>query len=340
MEGHWADLTTRGFLVLRDFVPADVLQALIDDAHAPDTVLPAEIDPTMESRAMAAGASTPVSSHVFQRLRDLVEATFDDINAATGFSIDTSYPMSRWFRNGVLRLHSDGPPYYQWQDFSEYLNFWIPVEKPHHDRSGLTFLPFDKLQEVEPAAAEAIRGRGCALLVPRDVVLGGRDRVQSYILDPQRPPIADGERLAIVIERDGYLTPVPVDVDLESLVATPDLRPGDAVVSRGDVLHRSQDQEPGRLAISVRALNGKRTVSKEWLKQLSLPSRIFISSPNQPMEAFIAAFETTGRDTMSAREILDFVMAAFSGEGAEAEAVERVRPEIPRILELPPPPGA
>ena len=58
------------------------------------------------------------------------------------------------------------------------------------------------------------------------------------------------------------------------------------------------------------------------------------------MEAFIAAFETTGRDTMSAREILDFVMAAFSGEGAEAEAVERVRPEIPRILELPPPPGA
>lgn len=338
-EGTYADLIDRGYLVVRDFVPADVLAALVADATR--ETLPPPLDPSHDPRVAAAMASVPVSPTVFARLQSVVEQTFPELNAATGMAIDTTYPLARWFRNGVSRLHSDAPPFFQWQDFHEYINFWIPVVKPERTRSGLGFVPWDRLEAHEPEAARLIRGHGCCIVMPDLIVRAGAEAVQRYVLDPSaREGVPTDGPVSLVVERDGQLMPVPIDTDLESLVVCPDLDAGDVIISRGDVLHRSQDADTERLAISVRCFNGQHRITAQWLRDMSLPAKVFCISPGNPMEAFITAFAHLGAESLTRREVMDFALEAFAEGTDAAAAVAAHRERIPQLIQLPPPPGA
>jgi hypothetical protein len=280
-EGTYADLIDKGYLVVRSFVPADILRDLVEDATREE--LPPPLDPTHDARVAAAMSSVPVSPTVFARLQRVVEQTFPELNEATGMHIDTTYPLARWFRNGVSRLHTDAPPFFQWQDFHEYINYWIPVVKPDRTRSGLGFVPWDVLEQHEPAAASLIRGHGCCIVMPDVVVRAGADTVTRYVLDPEfRDTVPTDGPLSLVVERDGSLMPIPIDTDLETLVHCPDLDAGDVIISRGDVLHRSQDADTERLAISVRCFNGEHRITAQWLRDMSLPAQVFCVSPATP----------------------------------------------------------
>jgi len=338
LEGTYADLNRKGYLVVRDFLPQPLLAALVADAQGES--IPPPIDPTHNAHAAAATASLPVSPAVFARLEGAIEALFPALNAQTGMHIDTTYPLARWFRAGVKRLHLDAPPFFQWQDFNEYLNFWIPVVKPRVDRSGLAFVPCDALQAHEPEAAKLIRGHGCCTQIPDEVVRAGVDAVRRYFLDPEyKASFPEDSKLGFVLEHEGVLTPIPMDTDPETLVVSPDLAAGDLLITRGDVLHRSQDREPGRLSISVRCFNGQHELTAAWLRNLSLPAKLFCMSPNTPMEAFITCFAHYGAESMPRRDVMRFAVAALAGDTPEAAAVAALKDQLPQLIDLPPRPA-
>src|SRR5262249_21748473 len=70
-----------------------------------------------------------------------------------------------------------------------------------------------------------------------------------------------------VLRRD-FGTKVKVDFDIETIAESPELAEGDLLMFRGDVLHRTQDRETDRLAVSFRMANSKTRIYRapilEW----------------------------------------------------------------------------
>ena len=169
--------------------------------------------------------------------------------------------------------HSDRISYYMHQTHYHYLNFWIPIRKPEAARSGLALIPMDRLAESAPRIERALFGRGAA-------------------------SIRDG-RLAYEVDTHSYEEACPFDP--EALAVAPELAEGDALVVRGDVLHRTQDTETSRVAISLRAFDAERPLTQRALYTLTDGKLQRMLLAPVPFATLIAGFwywratEITGR---------------------------------------------
>ncbi|MEM7594174.1 MAG: phytanoyl-CoA dioxygenase family protein, partial [Cyanobacteria bacterium P01_A01_bin.83] len=119
--------------------------------------------------------------------------------------------------------HQDHESYFTLQNFSNYLNFYIPIIKPVDEQSNLSIIPLDKLVAYAPEVSQKIIHRGATRIVS----------------SPQGDVILDDNRGGIIACLDFPIT------DLEE---TPHLRAGDLLLLRGDVFHRTQDASTRRVA--------------------------------------------------------------------------------------------
>ncbi len=215
-SGIFSGLQTRGFVV----VPSFLSDAEVEDYRADFTRQAPGAISHYNHNAASPGANDRFKRHIENVLVQIrtetdlrVDFTWAGIYFATHRGID--FP---W--------HQDHEAYFSFQNHYDYLNFYIPIIKPRPEKSNLSVIPFDVLERECPA-------------IHRKVVRHGSSRFMRL-----------GRRGLVFLDDRGTVTLMPRDI--EQLAVTPELRVGDLLLLRGDIIHRTQDTDTDRVAKRIR----------------------------------------------------------------------------------------
>lgn len=134
-----------------------------------------------------------------------------------------------------LQWHQDHEIYYLFHEASRYLNFWIPLLKPSSTESGLSLIPLNTLPESVKVRITGTGGKNLRQLTENSVEI-------------------------LFCDTDEIVTE---EINLSSIIDTPEIEAGDCIIFRGDVFHRSQENSHNRLAISVWAFDPTINITAE-----------------------------------------------------------------------------
>jgi hypothetical protein len=226
MDETWTDLQTRGFVVVRSFLSpeeVDDVRRAYDQSRRSETLYFSMVAKPADVKFVASKLAT-----LLPPIRAGTDILTDTL-IEEGYFFPTEYTNLSW--------HTDHKSYYAVQDHYHYLNFWMPIVKPRPDKSGLGLVPMDRLAKAVPEAYRAVLRRGAASV---------REGFLFYETD-------DG--------RTGKVDCPTVLVD--DIAVAPDVSPGDVIVARTDVLHKTQDAETTRVALTLRGMWSGQPLSKK-----------------------------------------------------------------------------
>lgn len=263
----WATLESRGFLHIPSFFSHSDLQALISDFESTSAGSNSNHQVKFASRSALktlADKLAPVVALIKREAHINVDRTI------CGVYFDTN-DIARW--KTPPAFHQDHEDYYLFQDLANYLNFYIPIIKENPEKSNLSFVPFDVLQKRDRKTFERLRGRGASRL---QLLQSGRTKV----LDD-----ACG---------NSWLMNCPVD----EIAITPTLHAGDVLVLRGDVIHKTQDSDTRRVAVSYRMADSNHIVKKSNLLKGSLVKLKYMTGYRNQFIKVLRCFPSMGEITV------------------------------------------
>jgi len=230
MTFNFSDLETNGFVILKNVVSMEEIAILIQDYQTSKSSIQFRFSDKINT-----DSGLPVST-----LKSTIESILTDINRETTIKTDYASPSGVYFNNHHIKLdwHQDHEIFYKTQDTFNNLNFWIPIIKPNIDKNGVRLIPFNTLYEKIPEITE------------------------KYIINKgaQRFKFKDNKT---IIFNDDVGTKVILDEDVLSLSEELPIGPGDILIFRGDIIHRtSLDSSSKRVAIGVRSIYNEGIFSK------------------------------------------------------------------------------
>jgi hypothetical protein len=285
------DLETRGFVLVRGFLADDELAALRADYSA----RPMDQNANYNAKTPTSGAIASFA----ERIDDVVR----QVRERTSIRADVHVPnTSNYFTVGVadgvyFPWHQDHESFYVLQNHFDYLNFYLPIIKPELERSNLCVVPFDVLAEAAPNIHDFVVRSGAGFFRP----VAGR---------------------TIAVNEDRGTARI-AHVDLEALAVTPHLAEGDLLLMRGDIVHRTQDTDTARVALSWRVANGDTVIRRDRLASGCRQKAVMMRKHTAPYHQLFQAFELAGRDELTLREVLDLYATMPPPEPVDAEAFDR-----------------
>lgn len=267
----YGDLQRCGFTVIRGFLtPAELTWFRADYERQP-----VEKNANYQLTALSDAANAMLR----QRVVDVLTA----VRAATDLKVDL--PTSgNYFATGRKRgiyfpWHQDHESFFETQNHYDYLNFYIPIVKPRADKSNLSIVPFDVLQRESPSTY-------------RSTVRGGATRFDR--IGRWHVALHD-DRCTVHVMRDG----------LDRIAHTPLLQAGDLLLMRGDVIHRTQDADTERVAVSFRAACAGTVVRRSRLVRGGFMKARMMANHPRLYQRMFAAFDVSGRQEMPFRELTE-----------------------------------
>ena len=223
-------METSGFLVIPNFLDGDeinLLTKIIDSSRSSTTN-------SYQNKNYKTFGIT--SRYITQKINQLIQ----QIQSTTNIQVNVTSPGCSVLDNTLIKFpwHQDHEPYYMFQDLYNSLNFWIPVIKPDSKKSGLSLIPFDKLLTRLPNITnDRILGKGATRFIPEEntTVMNDDESGQTIVLP----------------------------INIESMMQSPELFPGDLLILRGDIIHRTQDNLTERVSIGIRSYNKNTVINKE-----------------------------------------------------------------------------
>jgi len=270
MEGaRFEDLETRGFVLIPSFLSEDELRVCRED-YASQPVDSANRNYNL----------SPAGGRAHETIAARVKDVLALVAARTGLRADL--PLGGcYFATGrgiQFGWHQDHESFFAIQNHYDYLNFYIPIVKPRKDRSNLCVVPFDVLERESPETyGRLVRGGATSFL-----------------------KLKDGKTL--VIQDDAGSAHV-LTKDLDRLAATPELDPGDLLLMRGDVIHRTQDTETERVSLSFRAASATTLVRRDRLADGGPNKAWIMMNDAATYERMFRAFDEAGRDAVGYAEL-------------------------------------
>lgn len=279
----WSDLATKGYVVAPGFLSADEVAILVDEFRAVSST--ETLNPNFDGLRFITGGTR---ARFAQKLVDAARnagTTMDHVRVGIFYSTTLGVEFG-W--------HTDTSSYYVNPSF---LNFWIPLVKPDRARSGLGVIDAEAFAVRCPEIASELRGRAAIRVVVRT------DRTVFH----------DSDRLRYFEVPDPDL--------MDELAVTPELGPGDLLLMRSDVFHRTQDTDTERLAISFRAVDSTSTVTRQMLANMGPAKFNNMARMRAQFARRFATFEIAGRDALTVREY-DAIYLAL--EAREIDACRRL----------------
>jgi hypothetical protein len=187
-----------------------------------------------------------------------------------------------YFATGAKRgmffpWHQDHESFFQAQNHYDYLNFYIPVVKPRKDKSNLSIVPFDALE------------RECPKMFKQVVRSGAREFIRF------------GKRQIVICNDSG--TAHLSDDDIDRVAQTPALNAGDLLLLRGDIIHKTEDAETERVALSFRVASTKTVIKRARLADGGLNKAMAMANNPDIYQRIFKAFDTTKRNELSVGEL-------------------------------------
>lgn len=282
------DLETRGFVLVRGFLSGDELQALRDDY----ATRPMDVNANYNAKTPTSAAIAGFAARIDEVVRQVRERT--------SIRVDLHVPTtSNYFAVGAadgvyFPWHQDHESYYVIQNHFDYLNFYLPIIKPDRTKSNLCVVPFDALAAAAPKIHDFAVRSGAGFYRPFG------DRTLAI----------NEDRGAAVIAR----------VDMEELAEAPELDEGDLLLMRGDIVHRTQDTDTERVALSWRVANGDTVISRTRLASGCWQKAVMMRKHTAPYHRMFQAFEQAGKDELTLRELLALYETMPPAEDIDADA--------------------
>ena len=271
-----ADIDKRGFLYIPSFLSSDEVALLEKDFH--DAKL--EVNSNYSVRRISQGAMDHLEPKFRQMNEEIARQStvnVDLLNDGVYFSTVAEKATLAAPRKGAQAFpwHQDHENYWLWNDTRNYLNYYMPVVKPVTERSNLTVVPFDRLEERAPEIVPKLLRRGATR------VLGS------------------GPRWTVKDDDQGGKVG-KLDFDLAEIEETPHLSPGDLLLVRGDVIHRTQDSSTKRVAASIRYINSQTLVNRSAIARGGLAKLVMMLNARYLFEPALRCFEEAGKDVLPA----------------------------------------
>ena len=235
MNISFKDLETKGYLIIRQFLsPEEIERSIV----LYETAKINNEDDTIKilSYKNATVFKGPTPDFIQTKINEILEK----VTRLTNLNVNFIFPKQTYFDNSYVQLywHCDHDSYYKFQDSYNFLNFWMPIIKTDGDKSGLDIIPYDSLMPfLSPVAKERLIGKGA----------------KSFKIKDNKT----------IMQDDSIGDVITLDINIESVKLTPTLLPGDLLLLRGDVIHKTQDNLTTRVGISTRTCNGDYMLSKE-----------------------------------------------------------------------------
>jgi hypothetical protein len=212
------DVESRGFVVIPNFLsPNDIAFYAREYASRP----PAE----NQNYALR-----EVTFEGIGRLLPRLQSLARTLGARVPIQVDTVYAGVYFAARAVdFQWHQDHESWYLTQDHINQLNFWIPVIKPDRRKTGLCVVDFSEVHRKYPQVWPELIGRGARMYT------------------------AEGDQTRVLDESNDEAGVQPFEI--ESVSQAPEMGVGDLLLMRGDIIHRTQDAETERVAVSFRMAN-------------------------------------------------------------------------------------
>ena len=202
-----------------------------------------------------------------------------DFLIPTGVFLNTQFIDFNW--------HQDHESFYLWQHHYDSINFYMPLIKPDRNQTGLSVLPMDALVNVIPNSIDYIVGKGAKTFK----ILNNTTKVIDDVTG----------------------TKTFWNFNINDLAVHPELSAGDLLMLRGDVIHKTQDSNTKRLAISLRCFNSRAVISKEQLIHLkSDKKKRFIENNPLPYKMLLSLFDELNTNTVTAEQLFLKIKQAFN----------------------------
>jgi len=266
----WQDVQIKGYAVVPSFLDAPEISRLIEQFEKAQQRPRKNLN--FETPFLPYGRLKPFTNKLLAAARAASSSTQIYDRLGMGIFYATKLYGKRKASSSDWNWHTDTTIHYV---APNYLNFWVPLVKPDRQRSGLQVVGFDALEARHPELAHSLRGRGSTRVIQRDGSTIFRDtarRMNIAIADPNL---------------------------LEGLAQTPTLGPGDCLVMRNDVFHRTQDNETDRVAISFRVFGSTTVVSRQALMDMSSAKFNNMARVRSAFARRFAAFQIAGCDQIS-----------------------------------------
>ena len=126
------DLETEGYVVIKDFLPKDVVDKYV------------KLYDGIEDRK-----GKIITGNFEHDLNDKIQSILKQVHEETGIKVDILIKKPSFFDNSVFEIdwHQDHEPYWLTQDSYNSLNFWIPIVKENSKTSGLVLVPHSSLPD-------------------------------------------------------------------------------------------------------------------------------------------------------------------------------------------------
>ena len=221
---------TDGYLVIRQFLSSEEIKEY--NSFYTNVKSQGYTHPVFEKNRPESLLGLPYFS-LHGKIDDLVQR----INRHTDFNLNYRRPSAAFFDTSITSLmwHQDDDTEQYHGKLYRSVNFWIPITKPDPTKSGLCLISPLKLKEIDQTAYDGVIGRG-------DI---------GFIEDTNK---------TTVVNRHTHDVVCTFNFEIESLSVAPVLFPGDLLLFRGDVPHRTQDYDTFRVAIGIRCSHVKETL--------------------------------------------------------------------------------
>lgn len=272
MKTNFNLLETQGFVVVPGYLDNNDLQYLVQDFNKSSHLLESNTDPVYTIDAI-------LNTTITDKLDQLLAEIRSETNIQSNLIFDQFYIDSKKVR---LNWHQDHESYYIAQTSYNEINLWIPLQKSSSDKQGLCVIPFDQLRlHLSESTVDRLTNRGAsAFRTQGDTTVWFDD-------------VFDQEEI--------------LPVNLDSLSVTPMVSPGDILVIRGDLIHRTQPDSHNRVALSVRYLPGDHVLTQQEFKRESKRKQFMKENHNyvnygRVLKILTAHFETS--PTITVEELI------------------------------------
>lgn len=257
-------LETRGFVLVPSFLSEAELQLCREDfASQPVN--------TGNRNYNLSPVTGKAHETVLERVREVLARVTASTNLCVNLPLEGSYFATG--RGVEFDWHQDHQSFFSIQNHYDYLNFYIPIVKPRKDKSNLCIIPFDVLEKESPRTF-------------RKVVRGGAAHFKRM-----------GARTLVFLDDTGSVH--LMHKELARLAQTPELDPGDLLLMRGDVIHRTQDTETERVSLSFRAANGETLVHRSRLADGGPLKAWMMMNDADTYERMFRAFDTANKKALA-----------------------------------------
>jgi hypothetical protein len=270
------ELETKGFTVIKNFLSNHEIEFLINDYS----------NQTNNNNNYNAPLSSPAAgSHIAPKINNILQLINQQTTLRPDFLIPTGVFLNTQFID--FNWHQDHESFYLWQHHYDSINFYMPLIKPDRNQTGLSVLPMDALVNVIPNSIDYIVGKGA----------------KTFKILNNMTKIID----------DVTGTETFWNFNINDLAVHPELSTGDLLMLRGDVIHKTQDLNTKRLAISLRCFNSQSVISKEQLIHLeSDKKKKFIKNNPLPYKLQLSLFDELNTDTVTAEQLFSKIKQAFN----------------------------